>query len=77
MISKYYIWWLAEAIIWYLLFYTFIFAIKNPVNLVWICFILVILGSLAVFTSPLTRHISLWNKILDKVMKKEEEKLQF
>ena len=70
-------WWLVEMVIWYLIFYIILFAIKNPVNIGWISFFLVILGSLAVFTSPLTRHISLWNKILDKVMKKEEENMKY
>jgi hypothetical protein len=69
--------WLIELVIWYFFFYLFIFAIKNPVSLGWTSFILVLLASFGLFASPLTRHLSMWNKILDKIMRKEEEKMQY
>lgn len=70
-------WWITELAVWYLFFYVFIFAVKNPISIGWISLILVFLGSLGLFASPLTRHLSIWNKILDKVVKKEEEKMDY
>ncbi len=66
-------WWIIELAIWYLFFYIFLFSIQNPVNIGWMSFVLVILGSLGLFASPLTRHLSIWNKVLDQIIKKEEE----
>ncbi len=63
-----------EAVIWYLFFYAIFFAIQNPINIGWMAFIVVLLASLGVFASPLTRHLSIWNKVLDKIIKKEEER---
>jgi hypothetical protein len=54
-------------------FYTVLFALKNPVNIGLIAFFLVLLGSFGLFASPLTRHLSIWNKVLDQIIKKEEE----
>ena len=71
------IWWFLEIVIWYLFFYVGLFAIKNPINIGWTAFILFLLASFGVFASPLTRHLSIWNKILDRVVKKEEEKMDY
>jgi len=75
--SKNIIWWVVELVVWYLFFYTLIFTIKNPVDLGWMSLVLVFLASLGLFTSPLTRHLSIWNKVLDKVIKKEEERQKY
>jgi len=71
------IWWIIELVIWYLFFYTILYSIKNEVNFAWVSFVLVLLASFGVYASPLTRHLSIWNKILDKVVKKEEEKMKY
>jgi hypothetical protein len=65
-------WWIVEIVVWYLFFYAIIFIIKNDVNIGWMAFILLLLGSFGLFASPLTRHLSLWNKILDKVVRKSD-----
>jgi hypothetical protein len=75
--SRNFIWWLVELFIWYLFFYIALFAVKNPVSIAWVSLLLVLLGSLGLFASPLTRHLSIWNKILDKIVKKEEEKMNY
>lgn len=75
--SKNIIWWIIELIIWYCFAYLVLFAIKNQVHIGWTAFIIVILASLGLFASPLTRHLSIWNKILDQVVKKEEEKQKY
>ena len=67
-------WWIVESIIWYLFFYLILFTAKNTVNIGVMALILVLVGSLGVFASPLTRHLSIWNKVLDEIIKKEEEK---
>jgi hypothetical protein len=71
------IWWVVELVVWYIFFYAILFAIKNPIDIGWMAFILVLLGSFGLFASPLTRHLSIWNKVLDKVIKKEEEKMRY
>ncbi len=60
--------------IWYLFFYTLVFSFNNPVSVGWIAFILLLLASFGVFASPMTRHLSFWNKVIDKVIKKETDK---
>jgi len=75
--SRNFLWWIVELIIWYLFFYAGLFSIKNTIDIGWMSFILVLLGSLGVFASPLTRHLSIWNKVLDRVIKKEEDKTKF
>jgi hypothetical protein len=71
------IWWFIELIIWYTFFYLFLFAIKNPVNIGLVSLVLLLLASFGVFASPLTRHLSIWNKILDRIITKEEEKEKY
>ena len=75
--SKHPIWWVVELLVWYLFFYTALYASKNPVNIGWVSFVLVLLGSFGLFASPLTRHLSIWNKVLDKIIKKEEENMKY
>lgn len=75
--SRNIIWWILELVIWYIFFYAILFTLKNPVNIGWMAFILLLLGSLGVFASPLTRHLSIWNKVLDKIIRKEEEAQKF
>jgi len=75
--SRNYLWWLLEIVIWYIFFYVALFSIKNDINIGGVAFVLLLLGSLGVFASPLTRHLSIWNKILDNTVKKEEEKTKF
>ena len=64
-------------VIWYSFFYVGIYAVKNDVSIGWMSFIMVMLGSFGFFASPFTRHLSFWNKILDKIVKKEEELMKF
>lgn len=66
-------WCILEIVIWFLFFYVIFFTIKNPVDIGWMAFLAVVLASLGVFASPLTRHLSIWNKVLDQIIKKEEE----
>lgn len=68
------IWFIVELIIWYLFFYTIIYSTQNTVSISGVALILVLLSSFGIFASPLTRHLSIWNKVLDKIVKKEEEK---
>ena len=75
--TKNFMWWVVEMIIWYLFFYTIIFSMRNEVNVGWIALALLFLSSFGIFASPLTRHLSFWNKMFDKVVKKEEEKMQY
>jgi hypothetical protein len=77
MATRNIMWWVLELIVWYIFFYIGLFAIKNPVDIGWTAFGLVFLGSLGLFASPLTRHLSIWNKILDKIVKKEEDLTRF
>jgi hypothetical protein len=72
MISKIF-WWLIEVAIWYIFFYIIIFSCRNTVNIAVASFVLVIVGSIGIFANPLTRHLSIWNKVLDKIVKKEED----
>lgn len=64
-------------IVGFLFFYIILYALKNPVNLGAISFFLVLLISLGIFASPFTRHMSFWNKVIDEIMKKEEEKNKY
>lgn len=75
--SKNIIWWIVEWIVWYLFFFVIIFTIKNPVNEAWVALILTFLASFGIFSSPLTRHLSIWNKVLDKIIRKEEEREKY
>ncbi len=61
----------------FLFFYTAIYSIKNPISIGWVSFILVLLASFALFASPFTRHLSFWNKVIDEMMTKEEEKIKY
>jgi len=72
---KHLFWYVVELVVWYLFFYAIFFTAKNleTVSISWMSFIIVVLASLGIFASPLTRHLSIWNKILDKIIKKEEE----
>ena len=70
-------WWFIEVITWYLFFYLVLFTAKNTVNIGFMSLILVIIGSFGIFASPLTRHLSIWNKVIDEVIKKEEEKEKY
>ncbi len=70
-------WWVLEIIIWYVFFYAAIFTVKHDVHIGWMAFVLLFLASLGIFASPMTRHLSVWNKILDKVIRKEEEKNKY
>jgi hypothetical protein len=72
---KNFTWWIVEIIVWYLFFYAILFALKNPINIGWMAFILLLLGSFGLFASPLTRHLSVWNKILDRVVRKGEDEM--
>ena len=58
-------------------FYLVLFTAKNTVNISFMSLILVIVGSFGIFASPLTRHLSIWNKVIDEVIKKEEEKEKY
>ncbi len=68
------IWLVLEIIIWYLFFYVIIYSTQNTVSIGGVALILVLLASFGIYASPLTRHLSIWNKVLDKIIKKEEEK---
>lgn len=74
---KHFLWWLVEMVIGFLFIYIGLYAVKNPVNLGWVSFVLVLLASFGFFASPLTRHLSFWNKVIDEIMEKEEEKSKF
>ena len=71
------IWYITEFVFWYLFFYVILYSIKNPINITGMAFLLVVLSSLGIFASPLTRHLSIWNKLIDRKIKREEEKTQF
>jgi hypothetical protein len=75
--SKNLIWWFIEVIVWYVFFYALLFSIHNQVDIAWMAFIILMLGSFGIFASPLTRHLSIWNKVLDKIIKKEEEREKY
>lgn len=70
-------WWILESIIWFLFIYLIIYSGKNEVNIAGMSLILVLLGSFGIFASPLTRHLSIWNKVLDRIIKKEEDEQKF
>lgn len=70
-------WWIIEVIIWYFFFYLILFSCRNTVNIAWMSIVLVAIGSLGIFVNPLTRHLSIWNKVLDEIVKKEEEKEKY
>ncbi len=74
---KNFIWWLIEITIWYFFFYIMIYSLKNTVSIGWVSLILVFLASFGIFASPLTRHLSIWNKVLDKIIRKEEENQKY
>ena len=67
-------WWIIETLVWFCFFYLILFSCRNTVNIGWTSAVLVLLGSFGIFASPLTRHLSIWNKIIDQVIKKEEDK---
>jgi hypothetical protein len=70
-------WWFMEVVIWYLFFYIILFSCRNMVNIGVTALVLVIIGSIGIFVNPLTRHLSIWNKVLDKIVKKEEEQEKY
>lgn len=71
-------WWLLEIIVWYLFIYAIFFTIKTEaVSLGWMSLVILFLGSLGILANPLTRHMSVWNKILDRVIRKEEEEKRY
>jgi len=74
---KNFLWWATEIIIWYIFFYIFIYSVKYTVSIGWVSLILILLASFGIFASPLTRHLSVWNQVLDKIIKKEEEKQEY
>ena len=74
---KRFLWWILEMFIGFLFFYTILYSIKNPVNIGWTSFILVLLISFSIFASPFTRHMSFWNKVIDQLMENEQEKTKF
>jgi hypothetical protein len=67
------LWWVIEIIIWYLFFYVILFSCRSNTDIGLTALTLVLLGSFGIFASPMTRHLSFWNKILDKAVRKEEE----
>jgi hypothetical protein len=71
------IWYITECVFWYLFFYVILYSIKNPINIKGMALLLLILSSLGIFASPLTRHFSIWNKLIDKKIKTEEEKARY
>ena len=71
------IWFVIELIVWYLFFYTIIYSTQNTVSVGGVALILLILASFGLFASPLTRHLSVWNKVLDKIIKKEEDERKY
>ena len=73
MIKRNILWWIAELVIWYVFIYICLFSINNPINIGGISLLLLFLATLGLFASPLTRHLSIWNKIIDEIVKKEEE----
>jgi hypothetical protein len=77
MLFKSFLWWVLEMFIGFVIFYIIIYSVKNPVNIGWVSFILVVVVSFGVFASPMTRHLSFWNKVIDKMVEKEEEKTKF
>ncbi|OHA45829.1 MAG: hypothetical protein A2541_01410 [Candidatus Taylorbacteria bacterium RIFOXYD2_FULL_36_9] len=66
-------WWVIEVLVWYFFFYLILYSIKNEVSIGGMALLLVLLASFGIFASPLSRHLSIWNKVLDKIIKKEEE----
>lgn len=76
---KHIFWYVVELIVWYLFFYVIFFTAKNldVVNIGWMAFIIVLLSSFGIFASPLTRHLSIWNKVIDKIVKKEEDQQRY
>ena len=74
---KSFLWWVLEMFIGFIFFYIILYSIKNPVNLGWVSFILVAIISFGAFANPLTRHLSFWNKVIDQVVEKEQEKTKF
>jgi hypothetical protein len=71
------IWYVTECVFWYLFFYAILYSIKNPINIKGMALFLLLLSSLGIFASPLTRHLSIWNKLIDKKIEKEEEKTKY
>jgi hypothetical protein len=70
-------WWITEGIIWFLFFYLIIFSCRNEVSIGWASFFLVFLASFGLYANPLSRHLSIWNKVLDRIVKKEEEREKY
>ena len=50
---------------------------KNQINIGWVSFILVVIVSFGALANPLTRHLSFWNKVIDQIIEKEQEKTKF
>ncbi len=76
---RHFLWWVVEMVIGFFIFYTILFTIKNPdsFSIGGVSLILVLLVSFGIFASPLTRHLSFWNKVIDEIMRKEEEKTKY
>ena len=77
MLIKKIFWWIFEIVIWYFFFYVALYAIENSMDVGMAAFLLVFLASLGIYANPVTRNLSLWNKIFDQFLKKEEEKAKF
>lgn len=71
--TKNLLWLSVETIIWYFFFYVIIYSTQNVVSVGGIALVLVLLATFGLSASPLTRHLSIWNKVLDNIIKKEEE----
>ena len=74
---KSFLWWVLEMIIGFVFFYVILYSMKNQINIGWVSFILVVIVSFGALANPLTRHLSFWNKVIDQIIEKEQEKTKF
>lgn len=63
MAKKNLIWWIIEAIIWYVWLYYFLFSIKNPVDIAASALILLVLAYLGTLACPWFRNTEAWRKL--------------
>ncbi|MFA6227458.1 MAG: hypothetical protein WC631_03210 [Candidatus Paceibacterota bacterium] len=66
MSAKNWSWGIAEAVIWYIAVYYFLFVIKNEVNLYWSALILLVLSYAGMIACPWFRNTNAWKELRRK-----------
>jgi len=66
MSKKNWLWWIVEAILWYVWIYFFLYTIKNNIDISVAALILLIIGYLATLSCPWFRNTGAWQRLTDK-----------